>query len=655
MTSGGLFRGYIKTEGKTPTQRFKDVGKLPSLSDVKDFPEYAGVLDQETVLIDVDDKDQAETLLRILTDKKIFFVGYRTTRGIHFYFRNNGRFTSCKTGVKLAVGLSADIKVGLTNSIGVLKYKGLERPRIDGLEEDQEVDEVPFFLTSMHKCEELYKLQEGDGRNSALFNQLLHLANAGLSYDEAVETLRIINEYVFAERVSDREFRTVTRKGAFPKEVFMEEGHLSHSKVANYLIAKHSMKKVNGVLYGFNGKKYTEATKLENSFVEHDVIKMFPNSKKNFRSEVFATIRGILSDEELEVDTKHICFENGLLDLTTWKLCNHSPEFFIKNSIPHDYSPEAYSEGVDKALNDWCCNDPEVRALVEEMIGVCLSSSTGVQKMFVIFGEKNNGKTTFFKVLNPLFGDRNVSHLSLQAFGNRFSSIQLQNKLVNIGDDISDETLTAECVSIVKQIVTGYSITGEYKGVDAIHFRPYSTLVFSTNNMPSLSDRTGAFARRLCFIPFDKKFAEGSKERKTDFEEELLNERSFEYLIRIGVEGLRRVLLDNHGRLSHSDKAEALKERIITHVDTVRSFVEEFGEIVVLGRYTRDVYEEYVKFCKENEFYALSHLSFVKTIGEAFGFVPSPRNGFKVFVRKQLDGKTTKTTKKRNRRNSDAN
>ena len=55
-----LFRGYVPTRNKQCLEKFKGVEKLKTRSEVQDLDEYAGILGEETILIDVDDAETTE-------------------------------------------------------------------------------------------------------------------------------------------------------------------------------------------------------------------------------------------------------------------------------------------------------------------------------------------------------------------------------------------------------------------------------------------------------------------------------------------------------------------------------------------------------------------------------------------------------------------
>ena len=126
-----LYRGYIPlAKGKSAAMPFKNKrdDELYTLDQVRHIQGYAGVLAQDTILIDVDETEPAERLLKIVREKELKCRVYKTTRGCHFLFKNGGRVESNKTHTMLAIGIEADIKLGSRASYEALKVDGVPRP-----------------------------------------------------------------------------------------------------------------------------------------------------------------------------------------------------------------------------------------------------------------------------------------------------------------------------------------------------------------------------------------------------------------------------------------------------------------------------------------------------------------------------------------------
>src|SRR5690554_6898522 len=74
-----LFRGYVKTKDKKCIEPFKNRTDLKTFDEIKDLPEFAGILAKDTVLIDVDDQETSEILYKIVQDLKLKCRVYETS------------------------------------------------------------------------------------------------------------------------------------------------------------------------------------------------------------------------------------------------------------------------------------------------------------------------------------------------------------------------------------------------------------------------------------------------------------------------------------------------------------------------------------------------------------------------------------------------
>ena len=223
-----FFKGYVPTKNKKSLMPFKNVSpdELQTYEQVKNMPEFAGVLDEDVIVIDIDDFDLSEKLMQIVEDKEIVCRVYATTRGKHFVFKNVTAAgetiqSTCKTHTQLACGLTADIKVGCRNSLEVLKFNGKEREIIYDKLEDEEYQPLPKWLVPVRNSMDFLKMSEGDGRNQSLFNYILTLQSSDFSVDECRECIKIINDYVLEEPLDDEEIDTILRDDSFKKPVFL--------------------------------------------------------------------------------------------------------------------------------------------------------------------------------------------------------------------------------------------------------------------------------------------------------------------------------------------------------------------------------------------------------------------------------------------------
>lgn len=604
------FRAYVPTKNKKCTMTFKNVPSenLMTYEGVKNLEEYAGILADDIVLIDIDDVNQSEKLMNIVEDLQLNCRVYQTTRGKHFLFKND-KIEKCGTHCRLAIGLEADIKVGKNNSYSVLKYGGKERFIEWDVEGDIDYDCVPKWLTAVKFAPNFETMRTGDGRNQELFNYILNLQSNGFTKDECRECIRLINQYILAEPLSDSELDVILRDDAFNAPVFFNGKTFLFDKFAQFLKSEYHIVKINEQLHIYNGGVYDYAQQV----IESKMIEKIPTLKAQQRTEVMKYLNLICENIEPS-DANYIAFKNGIYDLSSDKMIEYTPEIILTNKINHNYFPNAYNNLTDSTLDKIACHDSEVRALLEECIGYCFYRRNELGKAFILTGDKSNGKSTFLDLIKYILGDKNISALDLRELGDRFNTVMLFGKLANVGDDIGDEFLQGNSVSIFKKIVTGNRVKAERKGEQPFEFNPHVKLLFSANDMPRMRDKTGAVLRRLVMIPFKATFTKDSPDYDPYITYKLKAVDSIEYLIQLGIDGLKRVLHNNEFTMPEN-VANALTEYEEEN-NPVIAFINDTGTDSIINQPTQDVYLRYTLFCSQNQLQALSKIAFSKQINK---------------------------------------
>lgn len=624
-----FFKGYVPTKDKKCLLKFKGKSsdELQTYEQVKNLPEYAGILADNIILIDIDNYEQSELLFKIITDLKIKCRIYGTTRGKHFLFVNDSVDTN-KIHTKLACGLEADIKIGSKNSYSILKYKNIEREIIYDC---NEYDSVPKWLTPIKTNVDFFKMENGDGRNQALFNYILTLQSADFSNDEARKTIEIINSYLLTEPLSETELQTILRDEAFQKPIFVKKGKFLFDKFAIYLKNNNHILRINNQLHIYRDGIYVEGqNEIEAAMIEH-----IPDLNRSKRSEILSYLDILLRKNTRTADANLIAFKNGIYNIETDELVDFSPDYIITNKINFNYNPDAYSEIVDKTFDKLSCNDKNVRELLEEAVGYCFYRRNELRKSFILTGDKKNGKSTFLAMLKELLGDENTVALDLGELGERFSSASLFGKLANIGDDIGDDFIANPAV--FKKIVSGDWIKGENKGQKEFFFRPYCKLLFSANNIPRIKDKSGAVLDRLVIIPFDARFSKDDPDFDPYIKYKLIQSDALEYLVLLGIRGLKRVLT-NQSFTSSSKVQKSLEEYEETN-NPIRIFFKDIQIDEILNEPTSEVYRQYNEFCIVNSFTPMSNIEFSKQMKKQFDLDITNKTikgkKYRIFVRKQ--------------------
>lgn len=610
-----FFRGYVATKNKRCIEKYKGRTDLRTYDQIKDLPEYAGVLAHDAILVDLDDAEQAEILMNMVEALQLNCRVYQTTRGKHFLFRNT-QIEKCSTHSTLACGLTADIKSGFSNSYEILKVNGEERFIEWDIEDGQKYQEIPKWLYPVRASAEFLSMEAGDGRNQALFNYILTLQVNGFSVEETRECIRLINAHILKEPLSDDELEVILRDDAFKKPIFFRGTTFLFDKFANYLKANFHIVRINGQLHLYENGIY----KSGYAAIEGAMIELIPDLKKAWRTEVLAYLE-ILVRENTEPAPAHmIAFRNGLLNALDDTFVPLSPDHIITNRIEWDYNPNAYDELADKTLDKIACHDKSIRALLEEAAGYCLFRRNELGKAFILTGSGSNGKSTFLNMVKYMLGRENVSSLDLKKLSDRFSTVMLFGKLANIGDDISDEFVVD--TSIFKKIVTGETIDAEQKGQPKFEFEPFVKLFFSANNIPRMGKGRDwdAIKRRLIIIPFGAKFSPDDPDYVPFIGDKLRTQEAVEYLIRVGIQGLKRVL--DARQFTHSEKVQRELDEYEESNNPILSFVRECEEegYFVENQPTAEVYERYAEFCIANNLKPMSKIEFSKAVNKLMNF-----------------------------------
>lgn len=632
-----FFKGFVKTKDKRCVEKFKNRTDFKTLEQVQSLDEYAGILANDAVLIDIDNGDQAELLMDIVEHLQLDCRVYQTTRGKHFLFKNTtGQIQKCFTHANLGCGLTADIKVGLKNSYEVLKFDGKERFIEWDIEEGHEYQELPKWLVPVRGSTEFLTMDAGDGRNQSLFNYILTLQAADFTVEEARETIRIINRFILKDPLDETELDIILRDEAFQKPVFFKDTTFLFDKFAVFLKNNHHIKRINGQLHLYRDGIYISGYKeIENVMLQH-----LPQLSKAKRQEVLSYLDVLIRYDSQPSPPNMIAFRNGVYDVLDGSFNAFSPEYVITNMIPWDWNPNAYFELTDEIMDNISCHDKTTRHLLEEMVGSCFYRSNALAggKAFILTGTGANGKSTFLDMVKQLLGKQNISVLDMKKLSNnRFSPAMMAGKIANIGDDISDEFVSDS--SDFKKIVTGQTITAEFKGQDEFAFEPFCKLLFSANSIPRIGKGrdSGAILRRLVIVPFNARFTPDSPDYKPFIGEDLQCQESMEYMVKIGLEGLKRVL-DTRQYSTN----EAMQEELIEYEESNNPIIGFFreaenDEVKIEDEVTSVVYRKYNEWCLSNSLQPLSNGEFSKQVKKHFGFKIADRrlNGKKcrIFVK----------------------
>lgn len=612
MCNTKIFRGYIRCKdgGKGSLDRYKNVPdrQLRTWDEIQDFPDAGGVLAPGIVLVDIDDRDQSEILLKIVTELNVQCQVRRSSRGMHFFFKNNG-VKKCHTKINTPISLNLDMKIGDTNAYAVIRKNGKNREIIRDCET---LEPIPYWLQPLKTSFDFLHLKDGDGRNDMFYRYILVLQRI-LSKDEIINTLRIINKYIVDDSLSEQEFKSVTREDAFKQISFIsEDGKVYIHEFCEYLKLTYNIKK-DGVGDGANLMIYQDGIYVRSDLAIEQVIALeVPGIRSSQRAEILKYLLLKVDVIDSYKNFNLICFKNGVYDMDKDELLSYDPDFDLISKIPHNYNPYAKDDSVENVLNKISCFDAEIRSNLEETIGYCFYKQSELAKSVILLGEKgSNGKSVYLSMLKWVLGEQNWTSLDLNEIGQKFAIAMLYGKMANIADDIGSDFLKGQETANFRKIVAGNELKAEEKGRKPFVFKPFCKLVMSCNEIPKMGRcALDANMRRMVIIPFNAKFSKQDPDFDPYISTKLRTESAAEYLVQLGLQGLKRILATNDFTPSQAVEKE------LKQFERDNNPCVEYLENNPLkdGKQTSAYYLAYCVFCEECNIKALSQKKFNKEV-----------------------------------------
>jgi P4 family phage/plasmid primase-like protien len=328
-------------------------------------------------------------------------------------------------------------------------------------------------------------------------------------------------------------------------------------------------------------------------------------------------------------------FSNGMIDLDEAVSCLSAstgglpkryeivPGYFTLNRLPFAYDPDAdcvlWQETLDDLLPRRGPGDHRREVLQEFMGLTLLPGDLSFQKFLILVGGGSNGKSTVLDVWTELLGRDNVSHVPLNHLDGEFRLCDMMGKLANIAGDMTRLDRVEE--GVLKQLTTGDPIQVNRKHRPPVTMRPTARLIFGTNTLPPIADRSDGAWRRMLALPFLEQIPEGQADKKRS--EGLLEE--LPGIFNWALEGAAR-LYRKQGFTPCAVCARCVAEHRHDS-DPFRQFVDErveLGPTLQVGAGL--LFRKYVEFCDASKRHPRGSSEFGKQVLELPG-VSKDREG----------------------------
>lgn len=335
-------------------------------------------------------------------------------------------------------------------------------------------------------------------------------------------------------------------------------------------------------------------------------------STNHFHNEVLGHVKRRTSTgrEEFDKDQFILNLLNGLLDLRTFEVKPHTPDYpsLIQLTVKYDKNADCPKTKLFLSQVAYADDLPPL----QEFSGTILWRQP-IQKATLLVGDGGNGKSTFINILKALLGYENISATSLQELEiNRFAKADLFGKLANLYADLPDSALKS--VGTFKMISGGDPVTAERKFQQRFTFTPFAKHLFSCNRIPEVYEDTTAFFRRWLLIVFPNSFL-GQRDNR-NLLQELTSPEELSGVLNWMIEGLKRLQAQNW-EFSYSKTVEEVSQEWIRKSSPIKAFVMDCCIVTPDANVPKqELFRAFVEYCNKNKLPVLTSDTFFKRLPE---------------------------------------
>lgn len=633
----GTRPGYVHLQHGKPIggQRLTPLTfeEITKIANTEPDMEIGWLVPEGYLIIDIDDRVTSDIVLKIIKDRKEKVMCVKTHRGMHIYVKSDyNHKTVCNI---TAIGALCDtivhcngktfITTPFKNPIVNKSTKLLDREIVyyNGIEK------IPFWLIPIFKRgkkpeDNFISFPLVHGRNDAYNKHLWRLKTTNLSPTQRSECIKLINNYVASEPLSDKELQDTMLRDSnnenLPEHNYFDGSTFKHDAMGNYLIELLKIKKCakTRLLYYYDEK--LGLYKNNNDYIKGVMTKLCPSLKEFQKKEVLSYLDTFLELNPVTFNKNPytVSFLNGRLDLKTMTFEEHSPEHLETIHLHVNYNPRATGETADEFFETATCGDNECKKLLLEAIGYSFIKTAALHKAFLLYGGGRNGKSTFLDIIKEICGHENCTSISFKDLGEKFRVAELYNKLVSLSGDISAQPLKDS--DLFKQICGGDEITIERKNAHPFTDTVFATLFFSANKLPRTPDTTYGFYRKLVIIPFNANLNKVSLVEGAEFHRKLMGD--IEYIAYKAILAIKNVL-DNTHEFTEPDSVKQIMQAYKIDNSSVLSWIasKKYDAKYLTSIKFEELFASYVLWCDLNGFKAVRSTRFEQEIAEEFNLI----------------------------------
>jgi putative DNA primase/helicase len=539
------------------------------------FQSCGWIVEENEVIVDIDTlpKKKLEKLIQLFN---IQTQTVWTSRGAHFYFKKPQGFRGSKQVCPL--GFEVEFKHKKNTEAVTVKQNGeLRIMDNEGIRED-----LPEIFFTRRKLNSLLGMDEGEGRNQAMFTHRMKIAD--LRNWQSI--LRFVNNHVLAVPLPEEEFQVISR------DIKPEAKKNAEPEIADFLISKYRMVQYISKVYWYEENQYTHDEDLLKRLVFNEVGLV----KTRYIDEIIKQIkyRAPIVPGDKVFDIK---LQNGILREGSFHEVDYKE--FTPYSIDIPYDPDTKAvKVVDEYIDHLTNYEPEYRNRLLEILAHPLIVNKKFKRMlakfFIFVGDGGNGKGTLLLIIREILDPKNCAGLSIKQMVDERYFGTLQGKLVNLGDDIQDEAINNEQMKVLKNISTCDYVATRNLFEMSKQIELTLSLIFTSNHVLKSFEKGESYKRRVDWLPMYGK----PTKKDIHFIDKLTTPEALQYWIKLIVEGYFR-LYENKG-LTESPIVKEFNDKYHLMNNNIIEYLNDYSQEHFLGKRAPEVYMEYEVWAEEN-------------------------------------------------------
>lgn len=293
-----------------------------------------------------------------------------------------------------------------------------------------------------------------------------------------------------------------------------------------------------------------------------------------------------------------IALKNGILNVATGDVYDHTPQWFSFHALDIEYDENAKCPQFLSFLADIWENDHELVESLQLWMGYCLLNKSDLQRFALFKGTSRAGKGTIVQIIESLMGDNNSVSTSLSSIGGDFGLQSLLGKKLCIFQDAdrASSDRTGVATERIKSLSANDPMQINRKNQGFIDTKLNVKLIFVCNKLPHLLNDENSLTNRMIVFPFWKSY-HGKED--LGLVDRLLAERSG--ILNWSLVGARKLLRGD--RLKSATRGQDMVDLISRELDSVKAFFAECVEFTQMSQNfvsNKELWTAYKEWCKDS-------------------------------------------------------